>query len=584
MVDAPLQEIPEQRNLATWWAAHAIDELHRLGVRHLVISPGSRSTPLTMAASVHPEMQTQVVLDERSAGFTALGMGRATGTPAALICTSGTAVANYFPAVIEARQSGIPLLLLTADRPPNLRQIGASQAIDQIKIFGDYPVFFHEVGEPQTTNQDHNRLRGAVDQAVFQSKQQGGPAHLNFPFRKPLEPDAEWLRTLQLYWDNQSETLEPFRRIASSTPTHQHWPSEIRTLLSEAQRPLFVAGPQRPYDHQTTAFVEWAQAMNAPLLVESGAQPMQHDLQITGFDGWLRGSYRDEQWKPDLVIRLGDQPVSKALELAFTQWKSPLIQVSTRENWQDATLNGGIYWPVKQLPDWSSDMTFQTDSDWFQSWKQHDQAWLEYRSQIMTNAESLTDGHIYHQLLPALKTYHNPLNGFVSNSFPVRDIMLFGPETLPVQQMHVTRGASGIDGIISSAIGATRATQQAGVLFIGDLAFLHDSNALLQHSDELPPLLIVVINNGGGDIFKMLPIEDHPDQFERYFKTPQQTDLGRLCQAHHVPHRRIQTVEQLRNEASGDFMPDKGLQVLECVTDSDSSMQLRRKLWEFSDG
>jgi 2-succinyl-5-enolpyruvyl-6-hydroxy-3-cyclohexene-1-carboxylate synthase len=579
MAEAFLKQIPDVQNLATWWAAHVIDELGRLGARHLVISPGSRSTPLTMAASVHPDMEIQVILDERSAAFTALGMGRATGIPAALICTSGTAVANYLPAVVEARQSGIPLLLLTADRPPYLRHVGASQAIDQIKIFGDYPVFTHEVGEPQASNNDIQRLRMAVDQAVQESTSAGGSAHLNFPFRKPLEPEPTWLRDLQLDWESDTHFGSPFTRNYRTKIHSTEWPMDIREELKSAERPLFIAGPQRPFDLQTTAFARWAQAMDAPLLVDAGAQPVDHPQVIAGYDGWLRTSYQDPQWQPDLIIRLGDQPVSKALELAFQVWDASILQIDTRDSWQDATLNGGMRWRLDRLPDWPSDFPVNTDSEWLSRWQQQDQAWQQKRQHRIQEIEILTDGHVYAHLLNDVDSKVQPLNGLVSNSFPVRDLMLFGPSALPFQHMHVTRGASGIDGITSAAIGTTIATGRPSVLFTGDLAFLHDSNALLQQSESLPPLLIIILNNGGGDIFKMLPIQDHPQQFDRYFKTPQHADLGKLCEAHSVPHLKISTVDDLRQHSLADLLPEHGISVLECITDSEASMRLRRELW-----
>ncbi|MGM0588782.1 MAG: 2-succinyl-5-enolpyruvyl-6-hydroxy-3-cyclohexene-1-carboxylic-acid synthase [Bacteroidota bacterium] len=579
MAEAFLKQVPDAQNIATWWAAQAIDELGRLGIQHLVISPGSRSTPLTMAASAHPDLESHVILDERSAAFTALGMGRATGIPAVLICTSGTAVANYLPAVVEARQSGIPLLLMTADRPPHLRQVGASQAIDQLKIYGDYPVFTHEVGEPQPSPKDTQRLRMAVDQAVQASITEGGPSHLNFPFRKPLEPEAPWLRELQLHWESDAHFGHPFTRNYRTVIQSTEWPIDIRERLKSARRPLFIAGPQRPFDLQTTGFSEWAQAMDAPLLVDAGAQPVVHPHVIAGYDGWLRTSHRDPKWQPDLIIRLGDQPVSKALELAFQGWDCPILQIDTRGSWQDATLNGGLRWRLDRLPEWPNDLTVNTESDWLNNWQEKDQSWQLRRKQLLRKIDSLTDGHVYFHLLNQVESLPQQLNGMVSNSFPVRDMMLFGPSSFPVHRMHVTRGASGIDGITSAAIGATIASGHPSVLFTGDLAFLHDSNALLQHSKSIPPLLIIVLNNGGGDIFKMLPIQDHPEQFDRFFKTPQQTNLGALCEAHGVPHREISSIETLREQSINDLLPDRGLRVIECITDSEASMTLRRELW-----
>ncbi|NIV13412.1 MAG: 2-succinyl-5-enolpyruvyl-6-hydroxy-3-cyclohexene-1-carboxylic-acid synthase, partial [Aliifodinibius sp.] len=177
-----------QGNTALQWTNTFFRALYKYGIEHVVVSPGSRSTPLTLAVASNPHIQKHVILDERSAAFTALGIGKATNIPAVLVCTSGTALANYYPAVIEARQSGVPMVLATADRPPHLRATGANQAIDQLNMFGDYPVFFHEVGEPKPNKKDLKRLTILAQQSVSISREKRGPVHLNFPFRKPLEP------------------------------------------------------------------------------------------------------------------------------------------------------------------------------------------------------------------------------------------------------------------------------------------------------------------------------------------------------------------------------------------------------------
>jgi 2-succinyl-5-enolpyruvyl-6-hydroxy-3-cyclohexene-1-carboxylate synthase len=238
----------KKQDRAFFWATTFLRELHACGVSQLVISPGSRSTPLTIAAYAHPGLKTHVVLDERSAAFMALGMGKSQGKPAGLVCTSGTAAANYYPAIIEARHSGVPLLVLTADRPPHLRNIGASQAIDQVKLFGDYPVFFHEAGEPVLEQQDVNRLKSVAAQSVSASLNRKGPVHINFPFRKPLEPDpgfVERLRGLDLgirasgglraLVDVPLETVE-FRRLLGSHSTERATPTPALTTSAGTRR------------------------------------------------------------------------------------------------------------------------------------------------------------------------------------------------------------------------------------------------------------------------------------------------------------------------------------------------------------
>lgn len=237
-----MPDLPEDGNFTFLWALEFVKELANNGLEHVVLSPGSRSTPLTMAFSLHPDIQKHVVLDERSAGFIALGIGKSTGKPAALVCTSGTAAANYYPAVIESRMSGTPLLILTADRPPQLRAIGASQAIDQIKLFGDYPVFFFEGGEPVRKQVDINRLKLLACQTFQDSIIWKGPAHVNFAFRKPLEPTPEFYKEQRDELNKSGKSL-PKATILRASDSRESLPEEVIDIIQQAVNPVVIAGP-----------------------------------------------------------------------------------------------------------------------------------------------------------------------------------------------------------------------------------------------------------------------------------------------------------------------------------------------------
>jgi len=555
-------------NASFRWTITLFRSLQAYGVQDLVLSPGSRSTPLTLAAASNEYLQKHVILDERSAAFTALGIGKATNIPAVLVCTSGTALANYYPAVIEARQSGIPMILATADRPPNLRATGANQAIDQLKMFGDYPVFFHEVGEPKLEDDDLNRLRLLGQQSVQTARQKRGAVHLNFAFRKPLEPESIEVTNIA---SNFSDSVEQQESMSTSI----RLPGSLTNHLNEAEKPLIIAGPLAPHD-DTKSIKQLATQLNCPILTES---TIATEYTISGFSGFLRNKKLRNQLEPDLILRFGFQPTAKSLQLALEQWNpNHHYHFASTDQWQDATYSGAhrIEWMGKPVS--YSNITSSAKTDWLDSWQQPAKKFDHHRSQLISKQDILTDGAIYDQLTPQISN-----NYFiaVANSFPARDIQLFGRQSSDVP-LYLNRGASGIDGVTSTALGLSLALQQPGVLFTGDLAFLHDTNALLNQKKIEHPLIIMVINNAGGSIFRMLPIAEHDEYFEPYFETPQSANISALVKSYGIPYQKIETLNKLRKVDISDWM-DKhsGLSVIECVTDAEASMELRQNLWDF---
>lgn len=557
-------------NAAFYWTTVFFRKLQESGVKHLVISPGSRSTPLTLAGATNSHFKKHVILDERSAAFTALGIGKATNTPAVLICTSGTALANYYPAVIEARQSGVPMILATADRPPHLRETGANQAIDQLKIFGDYPVFFHEVGEPDLSDEGLGRLKMLANQTVSLSQQKRGPVHLNFPFRKPLEPDDEFLQDI---------LDENTARKSSNTKINNRerylLPGEITDALSTAQKPLVIIGPMAPKDDIST-IANLADSLNCPILSES---TINSSNTISGFSGFLQNDRLMENLEPDLVLRFGFQPTTKSLELSLKNWTPKYhFHFASTHDWQDATYSGSKHIPWLGRPLQFNVTSSSAEKDWFDQWKKAENDFEDFLAETISKSSNLTDGHIYHHLTPQISDDHFIA---VSNSFPARDIHLFGRYSSTIS-LYQNRGVSGIDGITSTALGISLGLNKPGLLFTGDLAFLHDTNALLTHKILSHPLAVVVINNSGGSIFRMLPIAKQKEFFEPYFETPQSANIKRLVTSYDIPYRNIGSVSALRDIDLQDWMErNSGLSVIECQTDPDASMELRQSLWVY---
>lgn len=557
-------------NTALQWANTFFRSLLQYGVEHVIISPGSRSTPLTLAAAINDRLQKHVILDERSAAFTALGIGKSTNVPAILICTSGTALANYHPAVIEARQSGIPMILATADRPPNLRATGANQAIDQLKIFGDYPVFFHEVGEPKGEDTDRRRLEILGQQAVTLSREKRGPVHLNFAFRKPLEPEPGYLKQLK---KENDETA--FHKREVEQPSSLELSESIQNKITNSRRPLIIAGPLAPND-EVAAISDLAKKLDCPVLSESA---IESENTIRGFDGFLRNKSVRNRLSPDLILRFGFQPTAKSLEMGLCHWDpAHHYHFASTDSWQDATCSGATRIPWRGQAINTVEFEASTGKKWFSKWKKVENNFKKFYDQSLRETGTLTDGAIYHNLTPQITDTHFLT---VSNSFPARDIALFGRQASDIP-LYINRGASGIDGVNSTALGINLGLEKPGVLFTGDLAFLHDTNALLNHNKIDHPLVIVIVNNSGGSIFRMLPIEHYDQYFERYFETPQSANIATLADSHGIPYQQISSLSELENVDLDRWTTEhSGLSIIECQTDAEASMNLRKKLWDF---
>ncbi len=551
------------------WTSALIRSLYRSGVRHAVISPGSRSTPLTIAAAIHNGMRKHVVIDERSAAFIALGIGKATSTPAILICTSGTAAANYYPAIVEAKESGVPMIVLTADRPPNLRGIGSSQTIDQLKLYGDQAVFFHEAGEPAFGDSDLRRIDYLGKQAVEAAIDAGGAAHINLPFRKPLEPGEAAISAERKL--NHEELPPRASSVASRTITLS---SGVSRLIQKAKRPLIIAGPADPARAQSSLLAELAEKLNAPVITEPGSGvPVDPNRSIKRYEQFLRNENVQDELRPDLIVRFGDQPFTKSLLIALEKWTDvPLVHFPARRAAQDHAMSADYV--IQCGIDDRIDLEAKGgSSEWLKLWQKHEQQAEEILGTSLSNSDTFTDGHVFRTLTAKIPGHWNVM---LSNSLIPRDMALFGSSS-PAQ--FVNRGAAGIDGITSTAIGILRGSDQPVICITGDIAFLHDSNALLSLREKhSQPFVILVVNNGGGTIFRMLPVHKTKELYTPYFETPQSVDLESLAKAHGITYRKITTKNQL-DEFS--FSSLSGAILVECVTDADASMNLRKSLWNY---
>jgi 2-succinyl-5-enolpyruvyl-6-hydroxy-3-cyclohexene-1-carboxylate synthase len=563
---------------ALTWSATLLNSFYKHGIRQAIISPGSRSTPLTLAAAIHPGIKKHVVLDERSAAFIALGIGKATGIPALLICTSGTAVANYMPAVVEAKESGVPMILLTADRPPKLRNLGSSQTVDQIKLFGDQTIFFHEAGEPVNQQEDLKRVEYLAKQAIDFSIDFGGAAQINLPYRKPLEPTTEAFQKEKKKLEENTLFNDFKYSVDRSEITLR---SEIIELISASEQPLLIAGPSDPQHTLNQQIEQLSTHLNAPVLAEPGSQFSGTTQQITRFDQFIRNPDTRQNLQPDLIIRFGDQPYSSSLLWALEAWNEvPVIHITARRPTQDHAMSV-LHKVICQTQDSINLENIQSkhSKNWLDEWLTLDINSSKRLNQKIKEQERLTDGFLFNYFSNQLTDNWNVM---LSNSLPARDMLTFGQSK---KHQFVNRGAAGIDGILSTALGIHFSSNRPTCCFIGDLAFLHDSNALytLQQVNERP-FVAIVINNQGGNIFQMLPIHRKEDRavpneiYQTFFQTPQKTELSYIAKASGINYQKIESLSALQEI---DLNAVNGSLIIECVTDSKASMDLRIDLLKF---
>jgi len=559
----------DQDPVAYRHAETLVSSLVALGLKHVVISPGSRSTPLVLALHRFAELEKHVVLDERSAGFIALGIGRSTGFPAALVCTSGTAVANYYPAVIEARQSQIPLLVMSADRSNLDRSNGAPQSMPQAHLFGTYPVFEFDITLPDTP-ESLLRLDYLAWQSIDAAVHKSGPVHINMAFDKPFEP--------------QPSSWEPSVPIASHSARwiHQALPGRVEAHqlgidLSQFRRPLIVAGPLLGNRAITDQWIEVLQDSGIPLIAELGSGLAHSSLdpeRIRPYAQVLSDPKHRDALKPDLILRIGHFPSGKVLE-TFLETHRDVPEIA----FQDTGVSGSPHHPagtrVSGVPSQECIQSIKDhcDTQWLQQWQ--DAALLV---KTAYSNDVLTDGAVHRNV-----TQHIPTGThlFLSNSLPIRDFNFFNSDwNSDHNPVFTARGVSGIDGVSSQALGVMLGSNANTLLITGDLAFLHDSNLLLSKSMVKDrSLIIVVINNGGGQIFRSLPVASFESIYETYFGTPQEADIGLLCRAYGVGYHKAETIDEL-NAALTSSLPLHGLRVIECVTDSKASVWERKTSWK----
>lgn len=578
------------RNTNSLWASVLVETLKRLGLKQAVVCPGSRSTPLTVALARHPDLKTIPVLDERSASFFALGIAKAAGQPVVLVCTSGTAGANFYPAIIEAHESRIPLIVLTADRPPELRDCGSGQTIDQQKLFGNFPNWYSELAIPQA----NLNLLGYLRQTMVQAWQRSrypvpGPVHLNCPFRDPLSPVADDTTAAIAQTLNPQTFFPHLPELLPDSPPGVTFPSLTLTPalpLPTSAHGLILAGPTEPADplHYCQAVAHLSQCLGWPVLAEA-LSPLRNYAAlnphlIANYDGILRNGDVAQQLKPDQVIQLGPLPTSKVLRQWLTAINPLRWIIDGGDRNFDALHGNTLSLPhtvetvVTQLPQKPSKAT-----PYLKRWKTLDMQFQQQLDETFRTLSLPVESKVA-WLLSQYLPQNTPL--LIANSMPVRDLEWFWSPNNRHIRPYFNRGANGIDGTLSTALGLAQHHRQA-VLLTGDLALLHDANGFLIANSKHKPeggarfqghLTILVINNQGGGIFEMLPIAQFEPPFETFFATPQNIDFAALCHAYHIEHQLIKTWTQCVSLI--ESLPQTGVRVLELQTNRKTDVQWRQ--------
>lgn len=593
------------RNAAA--AAALVDELVRAGVRDVCVSPGSRSTPLALAAANAAKLRLFVHLDERAAGFFALGLAKASRKPVALICTSGTAAANYLPAIVEASLARVPLVVLTADRPPELRDCGAPQTIDQLRLYGSFARLFIELPLPEPTAGSLRQIRATAARAVAASTASPpGPVQLNVPFREPLEPvcvesDIAALREIAGDIALVGREDAPWLDVVHATPSapDARLVDALADVIAATPDGVIHCGPQEHDPALSGALARladaagWAFLADAASQARSGTRPGRA-TPITTHDAWLRDPVVASALRPELVLAFGGSPISRATQEWLARHAERLWRVDPDGRRDDpshlaerlvhadptALADALAFAVAERRGIGNAHARGNKDASGALATRFRE---IDRRARIAIDeaiaAESELFGPRVLQELAAALPDGAAL--FLSNSMSIREADGFLAASPSALRILCNRGANGIDGITSSAFGAAAALDAPLALLTGDLAFLHDVGGLLAASRHSLRATIVVLNDDGGGIFSYLPIARvaDPDDFRTLFSTPHGRDLSHATALAGGRHRRVSSAVEL-TLALKEAIPADGLDVIEVPICGTESVAHHRALWD----
>ena len=574
-------------NPATLWAEIAVEALVDGGLREVCVAPGSRSTALALAFAAHPDVRVYRHLDERSAGFFALGLALAHDRPAALLCTSGTATANFFPAIVEARMSQAPLLVLTADRPPELRHSGANQTIDQIRLYGQQVLWSVDVALPERESPAValRNLRGLMARALATANGiQKGPVHLNFPFRKPFEPEAGHVRLDERRASEQRvKTPRVVRGMLAPLESHL---AEVAALIAAHERGLIVCGPRCPGGDFAPAVAELSRRSGYPIMADplSGLRygPWVAETVVCGGYESILAQGREPWGVPEVVLRFGAVPTSKWLNVYLTRVapQAPgtlqqVVHVRSNGVWADDSHRTSLFLQADEVltcRGLSDRVPGRQTSEWQETIQTTEQAYWRTLAGAMDGDffDGVVAGDLV-ELLPAEELL------FAGNSLPVRHLDQFGAPGTKRLEVFGNRGASGIDGNTSTALGIAAARRLPVVLLVGDVTFYHDMNGLLAVGEHDLNLIVVLLNNGGGGIFRRLPVASFEPAFTDLFLTPHDLNFAHAARLYGLEYVQAGARDAFRREFAAAVAEPRA-RIIEVCTDGAADAARRQAL------
>ncbi|MGB3260553.1 2-succinyl-5-enolpyruvyl-6-hydroxy-3-cyclohexene-1-carboxylic-acid synthase [Paenisporosarcina sp.] len=558
----------DNRTILSEYVHAIVQTFLRAGVQDIVISPGSRSTPLAYAFSQTKEFNTYMQIDERSAGFFALGMAKANRSPVLLLCTSGTAAANYFPSIVEANYARIPLIVLTADRPHELREVGAPQAIDQVQLYGKHVKWSVDFPLADEHKETIPFIVRHTARAITHAKAAPmGPVHINIPFREPLLLDFDFQPEPSTFIESTSGT------IVASQPTIDF----VEKSIALAKKGLLIVG-ELSADLHKSDFWSFAKSIQWPVLADSLSQlrtGVPKDclhLLIDQYDALLKSEHFKQTVIPDVVIRFGAQPVSKPLSL-YLKEVQPEIYIAVDEDPMFRDSLGVVTHHVHSVAKvfWKELSNIHENEALIN--------WTEANKIATTHVEEyIQEQHDEGALAGVLFHYLPDGSDLISgSSMPIRDVDTFFNQTSKDITVYANRGTNGIDGVVSTALGIQQARKRPATLLIGDISFLHDSNGLLVSRFHETDLTIVVMNNDGGGIFSYLPQSSEEIYFEKLFGTPTGLSFDSIATMYEAEYFAVESKDDFIKALTTAKLKD--LRIIEVKTNRQQNVLAHRQLW-----
>lgn len=566
------------------WANVFIDQLAECGVKYACISPGSRSTPLTYALSQNKKIKSYVIVDERTSGFFALGIAKQTNSPVILVTTSGTAAAELYPAIIEAFQNRAPLIICTADRPAYLRNSGANQTINQDNLYKNHIRFFYDAGLPKLDpNKIYQLKRNALNAFNYSLKNDRGPVHINFPFEKPLEPDS--------YTDNVEEKIItaslPSKEFSNLKETQIKFPQKdikpIQSLLKKNSFGLITVGPGNFSEQFLTLLENFSIKFSLPIFADAssglGFKSKKLSNLISNVDAIIRCNSFRQTFSPEFNFHFGRTATSPKLEEYLTNAKTRRFIINQFGDMFDTSRKSKVI----KIEEEEFLLSF-IDSDYIIKDKSSkilnqikllDEEIENIKSSVILNRKKLNEPAI---LIDILNSIPPDSNLMIGNSVPIRDLDFFSSSIRKNINVFQNRGASGIDGIISTALGISATSKNPTYLVIGDLSFYYDVNSLMIAKKYNIPLITILINNNGGAIFRFLPIANHKNVFEKFFLTPTNLSFKKLTEAFEADYKELKSRQDILNHIKVSSVRKKPA-VFEIKTNSEYSLSVRKKYW-----